>query len=110
MKCERIFLISLRFFLSVYAVCICLNFVNTVNDIKTLKENDVVVGGAFLHGVNFASKKCGKFIVVIATIDYDFFVTSVGSVKQFYWSGGDLSFSFCVLIENGTKAKFKNFG
>jgi len=82
---------------------------DSVNDIKTFKENDVVVGGALLHGVNFASKKCDKFIVVIATVDYDFFVTSVGGVKQSNGSGCDLSFGFCVLIENGTKTKFKNF-
>lgn len=83
---------------------------DSVNDIKTFKENDVAVGGAFLHGVNFASKECDKFIVVIATVDYDFFVTSVGGVKQSNGSGGDLSFSFCVLVKNRTKAKFKNFG
>ena len=83
---------------------------DSVNDIKMFKENDDVVGGALLHGVNFASKKCDKFVVVIAAVDYDFFVTSVGSVKQFDRSGGDLSFSFCVLVKNRTKAKFKNFG
>ena len=87
-----------------------LHVFDSVNYIKTLKENVFVVGGALLHGVNFASKKCDKFIVMIAAVDYYSFVAFIGGVKQFDRSRGNLSFSFCVLVENRAKTKFKNFG
>ena len=68
-----------RFFLNFDITRVLLNIFNAINFVDTFEENNSGIRlftlGSFLHSIDFAGEKAGKFVGVIATIEGNFFVS-----------------------------------